>query len=882
MHRGSVFASGLAISTVLTGEPEGRARLLHLGRCDVFRVNDFLVAKFAEPTRLAAADAPGAVLVKYGRLLSMALLTPDEIIALETLEEAVVLVVGGAALRIPLNDGVREDMSNWLDVSRFVLDTGVQPLGEVVTVPRAAVSSAKDAREVMGLAPIEAQTNELIQALLKRKEAEEGAARAPSLLQELLALFSRGQRSGTAVAGYDPTVPQNAMARPPLLSRLKAATAQMLWSSRLASFLGRQHAKYLNQVMDMFDANDLDAALRHAIPLNADIEAASKGLPLWTPRARKNLTISQKGLASGTSLNLELSFFEMLRIRYRRAFERLSAAGEIEKAAFVLAELLNAAGEAVDFLERHRRFHLAAEIAEAKKLDAALVVKLWFLAGERGRAIRIARVTGAFSYAVLKLESFHKEEADALRLLWAKTLVSGGHYGAAVDAVLPVENTRHFIADWIERAIETGGVMGARMLARKVKLFPERFEEVRDRAEILLTAEDEEQKIAAVEYARELIKHPLSVEDRMLAHSAVRRFLQRDNEPLARDLLLVCGDPILRADARLPHLRGWPHENRTVALQDLDVPLEIHRCAADRGAIEIFDAAALPGGRMLVAAGETGVFLLSGDGRIQMRFAEPAHRLVISDQADRAILLARRGEIYRLSRLDIANRRVSTWCDGRFDVFAPDFDGLNWFVGREGAAYAIDATAKGWEHIWKVDEAEAVVRAIARSTMALSIKVDWPRRRAPNSEAWTYELPSLTLRRRQDTHSVNVDHVLHCVAPNGKLAGWQFSEDNTPFKLFSDSGWINLSHYDRTDEVSAPTIADKWFALQVSAVGGNRIHLFDCAAGRERARFHLEGAGERCHIRIHGERIVVCDGAGRILALSLTSGGIISEHRLTT
>jgi hypothetical protein len=892
MHSGSVLASGLAISTALTGEKSARARLLAHGHSEVFRSHGFLIAKFAEPIRLSTYAARGTLLVRYSRLLSMAPLTADEIAALEVGDEAAVLVAGSAALRVPLNGAAREDVSNWLDVSGFGLISDIRPLGEVGAAPRAAVTPAKAVREIMGVTPMEAQTQELIQALLNRNIPKDGAlggaTRPPSFpwLHGLLGFLTPRYGTGAATGGNGGgSIATNAAARLPLVSRLKAATAEMLWSSRLAWFLGRQHAKYLNQVLKMFDADDLDAALRHALPLNSELEAASRGLPLWTPKARKDLTISRTGLASSTSLNLETSFFEELRNRYRRAYERLAAAGEIEKAAYVLAELLNAPGEAVEFLERHRKYRLAAEIAEAKKLEAALVIKFWFLAGERDRAIRIARITGAFSYAVLKLTPAHQEEANALRLLWANTLISGGNYGAAVDAAMPVENARDLLADWIERAIETGGMMGARMLARKARLFPESLAEVHARAEDLFAAEDEELSTATAEYARELIKPPISGGDAMLARSAARHFLQRDDAPLVRELLKACGDSLLQADARLPRLSGWPRANTAIVLRNLDTPLEIHRLAADRGAVEIYDAAALPGGRMLVAAGETGVFLLSREGKIQMRFVEPAHHIVISDQADRAILLARRGEIYHLSRLDIASKQASVWCDARFDVFTPHYDGLNWFVGRGSAVYAIDATAKRWEHLWKVDEADAIAHAVSRSATALSIKFDWPRKRSANSEAWTYELPSLMLRRRRDCYQDEVDPVMSCVAPNGAIAGLKRRVDDTPLKtplkIYLNHGWINLPCNFPGDAVAAPTMTDDWLTLQVHSEDDNCIHLFDCVAGRERARIRLDGAGKHCRVRIQGERLIVCDSAGRVLALSLKSGGIVSEHRLT-
>ena len=67
-------------------------------------------------------------------------------------------------------------------------------------------------------------------------------------------------------------------------------------------------------------------------------------------------------------------------------------------------------------------------------------------------------------------------------------------------------------------------------------------------------------------------------------------------------------------------------------------PIEISRQAADRGAIAVCDAALMPDGRMLVAAGEVGALLLSPEGKMIARFAEPTSRIVASDHGDRAIL----------------------------------------------------------------------------------------------------------------------------------------------------------------------------------------------------------------------------------------------------
>src|SRR5262249_44178127 len=154
-----------------------------------------------------------------------------------------------------------------------------------------------------------------------------------------------------------------------------------------------RHADYFARMLEMFDSNQLDEALRHAIPLSSEVQSALSRPALRPPARRTHLAIRPMGPGSTTSIGLGDNLFETLKQRYRKAFDRLVQLGEIEKAAFVLAELLESSAEAVSFLERHRRLRLAAEIAEARKLPPGLVIRQWFLAGDRSRALRIARQT---------------------------------------------------------------------------------------------------------------------------------------------------------------------------------------------------------------------------------------------------------------------------------------------------------------------------------------------------------------------------------------------------------------------------------------------------------------------------------------------------------
>ena len=129
------------------------------------------------------------------------------------------------------------------------------------------------------------------------------------------------------------------------------------------------------------------------------------------------------------------------------------------------------------FLERHGRYRLAAEMAEARDLPPGLVVRQWFLAGDRERALRIARRTGAFADAVTRLErSRQPEQARELRRLWAHGLAEAGDYAAAVDAALAARRRAPPRPRLDGPAPSSRGELPAgRMLARKVALAPEPF-----------------------------------------------------------------------------------------------------------------------------------------------------------------------------------------------------------------------------------------------------------------------------------------------------------------------------------------------------------------------------------------------------------------------
>jgi hypothetical protein len=449
---------------------------------------------------------------------------------------------------------------------------------------------------------------------------------------------------------------------------------------------------------------------------------------------------------------------------------------------------------------------------------------------------------------------------------------------ALADVVWPIEEARNLALSWIDRAIEAGGAGGARMLARKVRLAPQEFPELLGRSLQLMAEADEESISFSWIFAQELVAAGATEETRLLARAAARRLVAqaRGNEPLLQKLLDASGDAAFRADVRAVALRAKLPE--AVPLSSRSTPVQIERNAADQGTGPIFDAAALPDGRFLIARGELGALLLSRAGKIIARFSEPAHSIVISDQASWALLLAPRGEIFRISRLNLITRQIEPWCDARFDIFARDFDGLTWFVAHGGAVYAVDASASRWEHLWKVEEKGARVLQVRRDSSAMSVWFDWM---ALRQEIWTYDLPSLYLRRRWEAGAERDAVAAWGMFPGGELLEWFAGRDGAfKARVRFYGGLHELPIDPPAGHVHALCLTKEWIVLSAGNELDTEVSVLDCAGCKLRARIGLQGAGTATGARIQGERLLIWDSCGRLILLSLKSGAVLQEHRL--
>ncbi len=863
VHRGSVEAVALWFDPALLGEAEARRRVLAAWTpgAGVYALAGGFLLRLPAPCRMECAAAPGLPFTLEDGVLLSTPLSPSERERLAPTSGSAVLVRAGTAQVHPLEASRRVDVSAWLDVSGWDV-VPVEGLGAppppVATL--ALVEAPTRARFGVEAAAPEA---EVMRARLEGRPVPR-LPRAPGLLDRLRAWWNERGATGKALPPT-PSAPQG----PGLFSLLAEWLAT---STPLGSLLGRRKAQYVRRLFDLFDEGNLKEALRYAIPLDKGAPSEHARVSLGLPGPREQLTIQSRQGGAASIFGGGAQVYAALRERYREAFRKLEREGRIEEAAFVLAELLHESEEAVSFLERHGRPRLAAELAEGRKLAPGLVVRQWLLARDVARAVDIARRTGAFADAVLRLERSHPAEARVLRVLWGEVLAQSGDYARAVEVVWPVEDARRLTGAWMERGVEVGGVAGARLLARMPLAFPERFDGVRTRALALLDSEDAGGAPARQAFtealAREVAQEKKAAEPGLALLRPAVRALLRDRaaghvplKPRELDRLVqLTGDTALRADLPplppLPERAGFPAE---AAPHVFD--------AAEGGPWPIHDAVPLSGGRLLVALGEAGARLVTGDGRCVAHFDVPAFSLVLSVHEDRALALAPRGELTRLSRLDLTRRRAEPWCDTRVDAFAPVYDGSLWFFSVADTVMAVDALAAEPRALWRVPQVGGQVLKVAVGVAELSFVT---LNAAAELERWTYALPDPTLRSRQVMPravkalrhlSLWVDGTL--VALNEGEIRWMDSHKASPVRP-PQLPWR---------ELRGLVLGGPWMVALEPTPVGERVWLLERKEGAARARFLFEGAVP-VSVRFLYAELLLFDAAGRLARVDLTRGEV--------
>lgn len=718
--------------------PERRSeRILHEWRpgCRAWRFEHGDVLCFEAPRMLQCEFAGGAPLRQVGAHgLYAGPLTDEERASLVAGD--VHLVIGGQLQALHFAKAQALDPSLVIDIDDYALHDTYDGRRSLA-LPKVGRLAAKPLREVLGdkIPPPSQEREAFLRDAAAHGAGEQAdgkavgqgfSSRKPSLRERAVGTRDRfadwllrrfpglaggaggapsGPGSGKAPsdrgAGIDGVVrPRN---RPVMPQRWRNALVRFAIASRASRLIGMRQGAYLRRLMEQFDRGDLHEALRNALPIDGSGE--SLGQSFGAPGRRDSLRLSQ-GKGAATSIDFGDSARDRLRKLYRNAFEQLDRLGKIDEAVFVLAELLNARNEALDYLVKHQRFAQAAELALSWDMAPDLIIRLLMLAGDRERAVLVARRDNAFAAAVNLLENGHPQQARQLRGEWGQALAEQGLWLAAVDAVWPDPQAREQAGRWLLAAEAAGAELSARALVQRASLLPDTVQHYAER--IARLADPAEPAAPREALGRDLaeVKH---------SNPALRSLAAQVLPALAADRA-ACANDIERGQLeRLRKLADDPWLSADLPEWSLPTPPGRRRLWDAMGALSAsapeaaglqspHDVAALGDGRYLVALGEAGAAVVDRGGRRVRSYAVPAYRFVMSHSGQVALAIAQRDSVSRIARLDLAHHEIADLGAMPLQFFADRFDGIAWSVVSGERIMVVDAARASLDVLWSVGD----------------------------------------------------------------------------------------------------------------------------------------------------------------------------------
>lgn len=548
-------------------------------------------------------------------------------------------------------------------------------------------------------------------------------------------------------------------------SRWRRWVTRLTENSRLSALYGKRQAAYMRRMLEMFEDGNFEEALRHAIPLGS--EQSSGEQSFGTPQRRQDLMIDHSR-GPTRSIRFEHDMEAHLRLIYRQTFERLDRAGRIEEAVFVLAELLKVRQESLDYLEKHGRLQQAADLALAWDMPSAMIVRLLCLADNWQRALLVARRDDAFAAAVTLLQGKWPESADRLRLEWAESLTRKGLWLQAVEVIWPLRAERERAAQWLLDAEAAGGTLALGALVKRAALLPDTLQAYAEWVEQL--RDDPARHAERAALAEILLQHKTHVNAlAWLAAAMVHAVLADQNDGHGRlshlqlqALVSMSKDKLLQADlpGALPTLAA------KVPLSKVAEPLEW--TAPFMGNRKILDAVPLEDGRYLLALGEAGAVVIDAHGQTQCHFPVPAHNIVLAHDRQVVLVLARRDDVWRISKLDLVTRSATDLGVQMFDVFARSFDGLTWTIGRGRQVRVVDVD-HGFETLWHVSDLPGQVCGMRDDAQN---ELVWLTHPDQGLYLWHYRLPERRLITRDLMPAVPVGS-FQVLDTDGRLLGAQ-------------------------------------------------------------------------------------------------------------
>ncbi|MFY1667253.1 bpX6 domain-containing protein [Pseudomonas sp. Pseu.R1] len=695
-----------------------------------------------------------------------------------------------------------------------------------------------------------------------------------AVLFTLVLMAIRAWRRGGATAVAQPSthaarpapsnVPPRASGKPRGPARWRRWLTRLAHHSRLSALYGKRQAAYMQRMLEMFENGDLHEALRHAIPLGGG--TSDGGQAFGTPNRRDDLTLSQRS-GPRSSLYFSDDLETHLKQVYRQSFERLDREGRVEEAVFVLAELLRARQEALDYLEKHQRFQQAADLALAWDMPASTIVRLLCLAGDWQRALQVARRDSAFSDAVLMLEKSGSDLAPRLRLEWALALIDKGLWLQAVDVIWSLPQERERAGQWLLAAEAAGGSLAISALVKRAILLPDTLTAYGPWVEQL--RDDPAGALHRATLAHALLAHKThSPALAWLAAATVRAVICDQTGPHAQlshkqlqALVRMSKDKLLQAD--LPGSALPRKKQPNPALERVSDPLTF--TAPERGSRAILDAVPLTDERYLLALGEAGALVVDASGKTVFHFPVPTQTLVLGRSRQVALALAQRGDVWRISKLDLVNRSAHDLGVLMLDAFASTFDGTAWTIGRGSQLRVVDVDRR-FETLWHISDLPGKVAYIRDNEHNESVLLSTPE----DTQIWHYLLPSRRLLSREPTPARSQAHSWQVFNATGRTTEFWIknSDDADSILMVHASGaskGYRLPGFIQDDVDPLHVYPFEQWLVVCYAVANDETRWHFIHRNSDRLCAELKWPPEHAQLRVVGNEWVLFDHQGRLL-----------------
>lgn len=502
------------------------------------------------------------------------------------------------------------DPAAWLDLEAYAVWTA--PAAPAVPLPAAPPAAVSAARTLFDRLPAPSPEHAAVLRALGEEQAE---ATAPVWWGRLVRALARIRLPLPGPPGAHAAGPGAGTSTPP--GRLERWLGALQRWSGLAGMVRQQHRRYLRDVLDALERCDWQRVLRHALPLD-DTGGGNQAslMRLLGPRATLRYTAG----GARHPVTLAQDFFEQMQQHYRRVFQALDQSGQVDEAAYVLAELLRATDEALAYLGKHGKHRTAAELATLRQLPPARQLGLWLRAGERDRALVIALRHRAFQAAAQLFVADAALQAQ-LRLLWGQHLMALGRQAEAVDVMWPVPALKPQLIALLHAVTDGPLIEDVRLLARAVHLLPERFETQWVAFERLRNDAADPDRALLRHFAQALTTAPATACSRLFARESLRALLldpsaARRDPTLLDTLLRHADDPYLHADhIELPA--------KATSVRPARDPVVLP-ATAPHGSLALHALAAAADGGALLGLGEDGCLRIDATGRIRQRWRTPA------------------------------------------------------------------------------------------------------------------------------------------------------------------------------------------------------------------------------------------------------------------